>query len=148
MNPRRKFLAGSAALVLSACSSARQTRLMDGLTVIVASVGGWHVRVTLWRTLSRVAVIVAVKVVGTGEVPTENSFVVWPASTMTLAGTIAPGSVLDRVTIAPPAGAGPLRVTTPRDVRPPVTEVGLRVKVVRAGLVTVRSAVRFRLPVG
>lgn len=34
MTTRRLFLAGSAALVLSACSSARQTRLMDGLTVI------------------------------------------------------------------------------------------------------------------
>jgi len=48
------------------------------------------------------------------------------AATVTLAGTCAAAVLLlDRVTAAPPAGAGPLRVTVPVELTPPMTDVGL-----------------------
>jgi len=50
------------------------------------------------------------------------------AATVTLAGTCAAAALLlDRVTTAPPAGAGPFRVTVPVEVLPPIVEVGLSV---------------------
>ena len=52
-----------------------------------------------------------------------------PAGTVTLDGTEArPGLLLERETTAPPAGAGPLRVTVPvEDCTPPTTLVGFSV---------------------
>jgi hypothetical protein len=50
-----------------------------------------------------------------------------PAGTVTLAGTVATAVLLlESVTMAPPVGAGPLRVTVPCEEPPPVTEVGFR----------------------
>jgi hypothetical protein len=48
-----------------------------------------------------------------------------PAGTGTLGGTLATdGSLLESVTCASPAGAGPLNVTVPVEGFPPVTVVG------------------------
>jgi hypothetical protein len=70
--------------------------------------------------------------------------VVAPAGTVTLGGTRAASLLLESVTIAPPAGAGPLRVTVPvEDCVPPITLVGFSVSeetVGRGGGVTVRVA--------
>src|SRR6267143_3538618 len=49
-----------------------------------------------------------------------------PAGTVTPEGTTAAGSLLESVTCAPPAGAGPLSVTVPAEGFPPVTLAGLR----------------------
>ena len=52
-----------------------------------------------------------------------------PATTVTLAGTVATaGLLLESVTAAPPTGAGALRVTVPVETVPPVTLVGSRLK--------------------
>src|SRR5437879_13448751 len=66
-------------------------------------------------------------VVGTGLVLTVKVALVALPGTVTLAGTLAtPGLLLDRLTTAPPLGAGPLSVTVPVEELPPVTLVGLR----------------------
>ena len=57
---------------------------------------------------------------------TVNVALLAPAATVTLAGTIAAAVLsLIRETAAPPAEAGPLRVTVPVEGDPPVTLIGL-----------------------
>ena len=67
-----------------------------------------------------------------------------PAGTVTLEGTLAAALLLESITCAPPAGAGPLNVTVPvDDCVPPVTLVGFNVSeetVGRGGGVTVSEA--------
>jgi hypothetical protein len=65
------------------------------------------------------------------------------AATVTLAGTVAVEVLLlVRVTTAPPAGAGPLRVTFPVDNVPPFTVLGFKLTELSVAAVTVRLAVR------
>src|SRR3989454_8510815 len=65
----------------------------------------------------------------TGLVLTVKVPLVAPAGTITLEGTVAaPVLLLESRTWAPPAGAGPLRVTVPvEDCTPPTTLVGFSV---------------------
>src|SRR5947208_15985288 len=57
-----------------------------------------------------------------------------PAGTVTLEGTLAAALLLESVTCAPPAGAGPLKVTVPvDDCTPPTTLVGFNVSEETAG---------------
>jgi hypothetical protein len=67
-----------------------------------------------------------------------------PAVTNTLEGTPAAPLLLESMTCAPPAGAGPLSVTVPVEVcRPPITLVGFSVSeetVGSGGGVTVSGA--------
>ena len=61
----------------------------------------------------------------TGLVITVNVVVVALAATVTLAGTCAaPVLLLDRVTTAPPAGAGAVNVIVPVELLPPITDAG------------------------
>jgi hypothetical protein len=54
---------------------------------------------------------------------------VLPLATVTVAGTAATDLLLlDNETTAPPLGAGPLRVTVPVELLPPLTVVGLTLK--------------------
>ena len=62
------------------------------------------------------------------------------AAIVTLAGTCAAGLLLDRVTTAPPAGAGPFTVTVPVEVLPPSTNAGLMLTELSTAAVTVRLA--------
>src|SRR5205823_11709817 len=72
-----------------------------------------------------------------------------PAGTVTLEGTLAAALLLESVTCAPPAGAGPLRVTVPvEDCTPPTTLVGFKVsdERVTGGGVTASDAVLLAPP--
>ena len=71
----------------------------------------------------------------TTDVLTVKVALVVPARTVTLEGTLAAAVLLlESVTCAPPAGAGPLNVTVPvEDCAPPVTLVGFNVNEERVG---------------
>ena len=74
-----------------------------------------------------------------------------PAGTVTLEGTVAAGSLLESVTCAPPAGAGPFSVTVPVEGFPPVTLAGLRASDEMTGTaegVTVSVARQSRMSTG
>jgi hypothetical protein len=65
---------------------------------------------------------------------TVNVALVAPAVTVTLDGTVATDvSLLERATVAPPLGAGALRVTVPVELFPPLTDFGLSVSDDRTG---------------
>jgi hypothetical protein len=66
--------------------------------------------------------------------------VVPPGATVTLAGTPAAGLLLESVTCAPPAGAGPFSVTVPAEGLPPVTFAGLSASEETIGGITVSVA--------
>jgi len=94
------------------------------------------------------AEIVAEVEMRTTDVLTMKVALVAPAGTITLEGTLAAAVLLlESVTCAPPAGAGPLSVTVPvEDCAPPVTLVGFNVNEEREGAgggagVTVSEAV-------
>jgi hypothetical protein len=78
----------------------------------------------------------------TGLLVIVNVAVVAFAGTVTLVGTCAAEVLLlESVTAAPPAGAGPLSVTVPMDEMLPTTDDGLRASVLMAGVVTVNVPV-------
>ena len=110
----------------------RTTLATLGLAVIVkAAVADWPFAV---------AVIVEDPAVNVNALVTVNVAVVEPDATVTVAGTDAP-VVLERLTTKPAAGAAELIVTVPVEVAPPSTLVGLKVRPVTAGGVTVSVAV-------
>jgi len=63
----------------------------------------------------------------TGVVVMLNVAEVCPAGMVTDAGTWAAALLELRVTVVPPAGAGPVRVTVPVELVPPVTVLGVMV---------------------
>src|SRR2546428_1960725 len=66
-----------------------------------------------------------------------------PAGTVTLGGTETAELLLDSVTCAPPAGAGPFSVTVPKaSCKPPITVDGFTASEERIAGITVRVAVR------
>ena len=82
------------------------------------------------------AVETATALVLTGKVA-----LVAPAGTVTLPATVAAELLLDSVTGAPPAGAGPFSLTVPVELLPPVTVVGLTLSELGMGGITVSVAV-------
>jgi len=86
--------------------------------------------------------MVADVLVPTGVVVTANVAVVAFAAMVTLAGTdAAVVLLLDRVTTAPLAGAGPFSVNVPVEDVPPFTEAGFSVTVLNTAGVTTSAAV-------
>ncbi len=81
-------------------------------------------RVAVLDVLPRVPVMISLTAPATGVVLIVNVAVVAPAATTTFAGTVALVSLADSVTVVPPVGAAPSRVTVPVEVLPPTTDVG------------------------
>ena len=75
-----------------------------------------------------------------------NVAVVAPAATVTVAGTVADGLLLESATTRPPVGAALLSVTVPVEEAPPTTLVGLSARLATPGGDTVRVAVWVELP--
>ena len=89
-----------------------------------------------------VAEIVEVEEVATGTVETLKPAVVALAETDTDAGTVATAVFeLFKVTVNPPDGAGPVKVTVAFELLPPVTVVGLRASESTAGAFTMSVSV-------
>jgi hypothetical protein len=88
------------------------------------------------------AVIVAEVDIRTIDVLTVKVALVLPAGTVMLDGTLAAPLLLESITCAPPAGAGPLSVTIPVEDPngPPTTLFGLNVSEETVGGVTVSEA--------
>lgn len=86
--------------------------------------------------------IVDVACVVPGIAVTLNIAVVAPAGTVTLTGTVAADVLLLlRVTTAPPAGAGPAKVTVPVEEMPPITTDGFNVTEATPAGFTVTTAI-------
>lgn len=112
-----------------------------GLSVTELGTRAITVRTALAAVLLYEHEIVALELLVTVLLVTVNVAVVAFAATVTLAGTVATEVLLlVSVTTAPPAGAGPLNVTVPVDVLPPVTEAGLSATEPGTGASTVRVA--------
>jgi len=88
--------------------------------------GGCDVSVTcdVALALFQVAVTVTVVAVATALVVSGNEAEKSPGSTVTVAGGFTARELLDRLTMAPPAGAWPLSITIPVAVAPPLIVLG------------------------
>ena len=102
---------------------------------------GVTVSVAVFETPPPVAVMVTDAVLVTCAVFIVNDAELDPAGTTTLAGTEAVVEPLFSVITVPPVGATPVNVTVPVEGVPPVTDVGLRPRLVTAGDSTVRLPV-------
>lgn len=72
--------------------------------------------------------IEAVEIAKTVRLETVKVELTAPAGTVTLSGTVATSKLLlTSVTVAPPVGAAPVKLTVPCEGVPPVTLVGLSV---------------------
>jgi hypothetical protein len=104
--------------------------------VRTAPAGGAGVTVSeavCWVPPASDAEIVTVVELATARVATWNVAIVFPADTVTLAGTDAADVLLlAREITTPPLGAAPLRVTLPVEALPPFTLVGFKVSEDRA----------------
>jgi hypothetical protein len=111
-----------------------------GFRVKFESTGGLMVSVAVCGPLY-VPVIVAETTTPTTLVVTVNVAVFAPATTVTLAGTVAAALLLDSVTIAPPVGAGPFSIRVPVEELPPSKLAGFSVTLESAGGLMVSVAV-------
>jgi hypothetical protein len=113
-----------------------------GLLVTEERLAALTVRLVL-RVSPYVPEIVTEVLAETGLVVIVNVADVLPAATVILAGTCATAVLLLwSVTVAPPEGAAPLKVTVPVDVLPPTTDVGLPLIEDKVAALMLRAAVR------
>jgi hypothetical protein len=98
------------------------------------------VRVFDWLLPANDAVTAALAAMETGAVLRENTALVPPGGTVTVAGAAAYRLLLVSVTAAPPAAAALESVTVPADGWPPVTAAGDKAKELICGGMTVSVA--------
>ena len=111
-----------------------------GETETVLRTGALIVKTAVALVVPIVAAIVEVVEETTALVEIENVPTVDPAGMVIALGTIAPERVDEREIWQPPAGAGPVSVTVPIGVEPPVTVEGDSVSEAGTGGTMVRTA--------
>ena len=109
-----------------------------GLSVTETNCGGKITREAVRELPPAAAVKIAIFCVETATVFTTKVFDVFPAGMVSVAGTIAAGSLVDRLTTNPPVAADELKVTVAIAVFPPRRLVGLTVIDCRTGDFTVK----------
>jgi hypothetical protein len=112
-----------------------------GLKVTDLTAGGLTVKVADAETPFNVPVTLTLVALETAMVFVVNVAVLFPAATVTDAGTVPTLELLDSFTIRPPVGASPLSITVPVDDVLPVTAGGLKLIDDRAASVMVRFPV-------
>lgn len=117
-------LAGAGPLIVTVPIEVVPTATVAGSKLRDESTAGLMVSVVELVPL-RLAEIVADVMELTPAVRIGKLAAVAPPGTVRVSGTCAAMSVVDSVTEAPPAGAGPLRVTVPVEDAPPVRVFGL-----------------------
>lgn len=134
----------SVTLPVAVCPYPRLAGLKDSRT----TTGGPTARVAVWAfPLGRVAVMLALAFALCGDVPVVNVVAVAPPAKLMLAGTVATlVRLLASVAVRPAGGAGPLRVSVPVELMPPVTDAGLNVNDAMAAGFTVKTAVALLEP--
>src|SRR5437016_2791752 len=103
---------GAGPLMVTVAVEAVPPITLVGFSATAVGVGASTVRLVIIPAPLANTLMSAVTSVAVGVVLIWNVALVWPASTMTEAGTEATGLPLEIVTVMPLAGAGPLRVTT------------------------------------
>jgi hypothetical protein len=121
---------GAGPLIVNVAVEEAPPVTLVGLSVTLAGMGAFTVRLPDAEAPLAVPVMVATALADTGLVVTVKVTCVFPASTVTLLGVAAALLLLLRFTLNPPAGAGFEMVTVPVDEVPPVTLEGDRVKLV------------------
>ena len=109
-----------------------------GFKVNELKAGGAIVIVAVLDVLPLVAVIVAVVELETAVVATVNVALNLPSDTTTETGSEADEELSVRLTVIPPVGAEPVKVTVPVELFPPVTDVGLNANELKPGVATVK----------
>ena len=120
---------------------------IEGLKDTIVTTGGLTIRSAISvLPPASIAVILESLLKITGNVVTLNVALLEPAATFTFAWTVATAVLLlIRLTVTPPAGAGPVRLTVPCEVMPPATGLGFRLRFPRDGGMTVSVPVTFKL---
>jgi len=118
-----------------------------GESVRPVIVAGLIVNVAESDTDPSIAPMVALVTTDTPLVLTVSVAEFAPAATVTLAGVVAAVALEVMVTTIPPVGAGPLSVTVPEELFPPMTAVGDTFRPVIVGELIVRVAVAEEAPV-
>jgi hypothetical protein len=108
--------------------------------VSVTEFAACRVKVAVWVTPVRIAVIVDVDAVGLAVVVIANVPVVAPAAIVAVAGIVVSVPVAERAIASPPVGATLLIATVPIEPAPLTSVAGLSESPVRVGAVTVRAA--------
>ena len=101
-----------------------------GLRVRLVGIRGVTASVALTVVADREAEMVAVVCCWSNPATAVNVVLNEPAGTLMTVGTVTLGWLLDKLTVAPPMGAGPFSVTAPIELAPPRRLVGFSVRFV------------------
>jgi len=131
---------GAGPLIVTVPVEVLPPRTVAGFNERAVTTAGLTVSVAAALLAPRTALMDGVVAAATPVVVTWKVAEVEPAVTVTVAGTVADGSLDESVTVVS-AAVGPLSVTVPVEEVPPVTVVGFSATVVTTGARTFRAAV-------